>query len=117
METSKLQQLQQAGIDTQEALGRFMGNEALMLKFLLRFPQDPNHAKLLQAMEAGDASAAYAAAHTLKGVAGSLSIKPLFDQASAITEDLRSGHLTAAAEKLPALIQTYQSVLQAINAL
>ena len=36
MDKEKISQLAAAGIDVQEAMGRFMGNEALMMKFLLR---------------------------------------------------------------------------------
>ena len=48
MDERKKQQLEAAGIDVADALARFMDNEALMLKFLLRFPQDQNFSLLKQ---------------------------------------------------------------------
>lgn len=56
-----------------------MGNEALLERFLKKFPQDENYQKLCAAMEASDWEAALTAAHTLKGICGNLSIAPLFD--------------------------------------
>lgn len=108
MEETKKLQLTAAGIDVEEALGRFMGNEALMMKFLLRFPQDPSFQQLKEAMARCDAAQAFTAAHTLKGLAGNLSMKELFRQISAIVEDLRSGDLPTAAGKMEALEVQYR---------
>lgn len=117
MDATKLAYLKDLGIDGEEALGRFMNNEALMMKFLLRFPQDPNFPKLKAAMEAGDPSAAYTAAHSLKGVTGNLSMKSLFTHASSITEDLRRGDLDAARDKLPALESVYEATVRGLTSL
>ena len=103
MDEKKRQKLEEAGIDVSDALERFMGNEALMLTFLLRFPEDENVSLLRQAMDHGDAVRAFEAAHTLKGVAGNLSMKALFEQVSLLVEDLRSGDLPAAQCRMPAL--------------
>ena len=62
-----------AGVDPDSALERFMGNEGLYLRFAGRFLEDRNYEELLKAMEKGDTKAAFAAAHTLKGVSGNLS--------------------------------------------
>lgn len=77
MDQQKRLLLERAGIDVADALARFMDNEALMLKFLLRFPEDKNFSQLEQALADGDATRAFEAAHTLKGVAG----KPVHDAA------------------------------------
>ena len=61
------------GIDIAELSERFMNNDALMTRFLSRFPQDKNHDMLKRALADGDVQAAYNAAHTLKGVTGNLS--------------------------------------------
>ncbi len=117
MDLMKKQILQDGGIDVDEAMARFVQNEALMMKFLLRFSQDKNFALLKQAMENRDAAAGYTAAHTLKGVVGNLSMKALFDQASAVTEDLRRGDLDSAMEKMPELENQYQRVLRTLESL
>ena len=117
MDEMKRKLLLEAGIDVDEALGRFLGNEALMMKFLLRFPEDQNFSRLRQSVAQGDAAGAFEAAHTLKGVVGNLSMTGLFRQVSALVEDLRQGDFPAAAARMPALQAQYDAVIAALNAL
>lgn len=73
------------------AIGRLM-NEALMKRFVGKFPKDPSFSQLKTAMEADDWAAAFSAAHTLKGVALNLAFQKLGENASALTETLRPQH-------------------------
>lgn len=114
MEQTKRDLLTAAGIDVDEMLGRFLNNEALAMKFLLRFPGDENFPRLRQAMAEGDAAAAFEAAHTLKGVAGNLSMRELYRLVSCLVETLRAGQLEKAAETLPALEQAYEQTLASL---
>ena len=116
MDERKRTCLEEAGINVEDALARFMNNEGLMLKFLLRFPQDPNFQLLREAMDKQDLQGAYNAAHTLKGVAGNLSLTGLMAAVSAVVEDLRGGDLAAAADKLPHLTQQYLRTVEAVEA-
>ena len=115
MDEMKRQLLLAEGVDVDEAMERFMGNEALMMKFLLRFSQDENFAKLKQAMVQEDVQAAFEAAHTLKGVAGNLSMKTFFHQVSDIVEELRSGKLAEAEAKMPDLEAVYERTLDVLK--
>ena len=117
MDEARRQLLLDAGVDVDEALGRFLGNEALMMKFLLRFPGDENFSRLKEAMAQSDAVGAFEAAHTLKGVVGNLSMKDIFRWTSVIVEDLRAGDLTAAKEKMPALEAAYSNTLNLLGQL
>lgn len=117
MDETRKRQLEHAGVDVDEALGRFMGNEPLMLKFLLRFPDDENFPRLRQAMACGDAAGAFQAAHTLKGVTGNLSLKALYQLLVPLVEDLRREDLAAAAEKMPALEAGYAQITAALSQL
>lgn len=117
MDKRKISQLAAANIDVQEALDRFMGNEELMMKFLLRFPQDESFQQLKKAMEAEDADQAYRAAHALKGLTGNLAMKSLYDQAYSVMIDLREGNMATAKGKMEELEKQYQSVLDALNSL
>lgn len=110
------QVLVDAGIDVDGALERFMGSEALLVRFLRKFPADPNFSALETALAAGDCDGAFTAAHTLKGVCGNLSITALFEAVSRQTEQLRAGDLAAAAAMMPALTAQYQDVCRAIQA-
>ena len=117
MDERKKQQLEAAGIDVADALARFMDNEALMLKFLLRFPQDQNFSLLKQAMDSGNVTQAFEAAHTLKGVTGNLAMTQLFQQVSLLVEDLRSQDLPAAQARMPVLEETYTGIIAALGSL
>ena len=114
MDQQKRLLLERAGIDVADALARFMDNEALMLKFLLRFPEDKNFSQLEQALADGDATRAFEAAHTLKGVAGNLSMTRLFQQADRLTEDLRRQDLGAAKDSMPELEEQYAHIISCL---
>lgn len=114
MDGTKRQLLAAAGIDVDDALDRFLDNDTLMIKFLLRFPQDGNFSRLRNAMAQSDAAGAFEAAHTFKGVVGNLSMQELFSQVSAMVEDLRRGDLRTAAERMPALEKAYGQILEAL---
>ncbi len=115
MDATKKAKLEEAGINVEEALGRFMNNEGLMMKFLLRFPQDKNYPQLQEAMAAGDAEAGYRAAHTLKGVVGNLSMTRLFAVSSVVSDALRGGDLAQAEAKMPELEQAYRQVMEILK--
>lgn len=113
----QMQQLIDAGIDVNDALDRFMNNEAMMLKFLKRFSQDQNMEKLRQAVSAKDVQGAYTAAHTLKGVTGNLSMKRLYTLLSEMVEPLRAGDISRCPQQMPALEAEYARVMAALEAL
>ena len=109
--------LEAAGVRTDEALERFLGSEALLMKFLLRFPSDQNFARLEEALAAGDPAGAFAAAHTLKGVAGNLSLADLFQALEPVVEALRRGDLAAARGAMPDLTARYGRLTAALTGL
>lgn len=114
MDDQTKQQLLAAGINVDSALARFMNNDALMEKFLRRFPDDPSYAQLCQAMTQGDVDAAFTAAHTLKGIAGNLSLDDLSAAASVVVESLRSKNLDAARQQMVQLQAAYTRVRDAL---
>ncbi len=83
------QKLKENGADVEGTLHRFMNNDALFLKFILKFKDDQNYAKLKQYLDEKNYEEAFKAAHTLKGVSANLGLNPIFDRASAVTELLR----------------------------
>lgn len=86
----------QLGGDFAQAQKR-LPSERLISRFLVKFPDDSSFSSLCAAMEEGDRDKAFRAAHTLKGVSGSLSLERLFSSASRLTELLRPE-----AEEIPA---------------
>ncbi len=82
--------LEEGGADVGATLRRFMGNENMYLKFLKRFPEDPNYRNLGTSLEAGNYEEAFKCAHTLKGVAANLGLVPVQTVVSGLVEELRN---------------------------
>ncbi|MDD3279084.1 MAG: Hpt domain-containing protein [Lachnospiraceae bacterium] len=78
------------GVDPQEVMERFVNDEELYAACLEEFMHDPAFEKLKEALDADDYSAAFDQAHTLKGVAGNLGLKPLYLVICEIVEPLRT---------------------------
>ena len=85
-----VEKLNEYGANTSEGLGRCMGNEALYLRLVSAVAAQPDFDKLNEAVAAGDLKTAFESAHALKGVLGNLSLTPLYDKVSEITELLRA---------------------------
>lgn len=79
-------------VNYEAGLQRFGNNQALFEKLLLSFLSDPTYKELDVALKALDYKAAFGAAHTLKGVAGNLSLQPLFEACNLLVEELREEH-------------------------
>lgn len=81
--------MEEYGVDYQETMTRFMGNENLYRKILGKLGGDDNAKRLQDAVAAGDLDSAFNAAHTLKGVAANLGLKPLLNAVNDVVEPLR----------------------------
>lgn len=85
-----LDDLRAYGANVDEGLTRCMNNESFYLRLVGMVKDEKGFDALEQAIAANDLDAAFEAAHGLKGVLGNLSLTPLFDPMSEITELLRS---------------------------
>ena len=77
------------GANTEEGLGRCFNNEAFYLKLVGMGLADPNFDRLQSAMAAQDMTAAFEAAHALKGSIGNLALTPIYTPICTLTEMLR----------------------------
>ena len=84
-----IESLKKYGADVETGLARCMGQEAFYLRFVRMMLDDKNFSQLSKAVEQGDPKAAFEAAHALKGVAGNLSLTPIFEPVSELTDVLR----------------------------
>lgn len=82
-------QLEESGADVDVTLKRFMGNEAIYMKFILKFLDDKNYDAIMDSLDKKDYAGAFAGAHSLKGVSGNLGLTPVYEASSQITELLR----------------------------
>lgn len=82
-------QLIENGADVETTVKRFMGNEGLYVKFLMKFQDDKNYESIQEHIAAGQYEAAFNDAHTLKGVSANLGLNPIYEGASKLVELLR----------------------------
>lgn len=101
---------QRAGGSCAETLRR-IPNEAMLLRFILKFRDDPTYRQLCDSIQAQDWETAFRAAHTLKGVAQNLGFDGLYRSSSALTEHLRGEKPLTEPALLDAVTADYQSLL------
>ena len=108
--------LARAGVDVDSALERLMGREDLLVRFLGEFPADGNYHALEDAVASGDRAGALAAAHTLKGLCGNLSMTELFGLFTRQVELLRGEDWAGACALMPEISRAYREMVAAIRA-
>lgn len=97
--------LSDCGVDVPGALRRFMGNEALFLRFLCRLPGTRELDALQQALEAREHEAFYERLHELKGVCASLGVTAMAAPAQAMLDLCRRGRWEDRVQMEPLLEQ------------
>lgn len=115
MEDTMRTQLLQVGIDVDAAMERFMNNEGLLKRFLVKFLDDRNFLSLQEAVKAGDSVQAVTASHTLKGVCGNLSMTRLFGLLARQVELFRENRWEEAVAMMEELSQAYEQTCQGIR--
>ena len=77
------------GGNCEEARSRLMG-EAMLRRFVSKFPNDQSFAALKQAIADGERETAFRAAHTIKGLCLNLGFGKLLASSETLTEALRN---------------------------
>lgn len=106
--------LKDYGADVGEGLQRCMNNEAFYLRLVGMAINDKNFEALETAVAARDLSAAFEAAHGLKGVLGNLALTPLYKPVYDITELLRAGTDTDYAPLLSEIREKRAALVEAV---
>ena len=83
-------QKEENGADVATTLKRFMGNETIYLKFIMKFLDDKNYEAIKDGLMQNDYEKAFTGAHSLNGVAGNLGLNPVYEAASEMSELLRN---------------------------
>lgn len=109
--------LLEAGVDFDRTMERFMNNEGLYLKFLKRFPEDPNFAQMKENIAGGQYEEAFKNAHTLKGLSGNLGLESFYQTISVLTEQLRNKNLDHLEESMRDAEDIYKMLIQKISRL
>lgn len=105
------------GIDFKDGLSRFGNNISLYLRFLKKFPEDPNFLGAKEAFKNYDYKELLFSVHALKGVAGNLSILPVYDVSSELVTLLRKEEkdTTRIKEQFQELCVVYERAVNAIT--
>ncbi|MEC4273279.1 Hpt domain-containing protein [Adlercreutzia sp. R25] len=110
------EKLRPFGIDYVDAMDRFGDNADLYERLALKYLDDGHLVALQAAMEAKDFSEGYSQAHALKGVAGNLSFKDLYECATLASDALYAGEYDAAEKHLPEVERAHQLVIEGLEA-
>ena len=96
------------GVDVRNGLARVAGNQRLYKDLLMGFAMDQCKvgAEISAAIERGDAKLAERIAHSVRGVAGNLSIANIFSSAGSVERAIRERD-----PALPALLREFRSLL------
>ncbi len=94
------------GCNIDEAMGRFLNNEAFYGKCYGKFVADKGFARLGEALQAGDVKGAFEAAHDLKGISANMGITPVYELIVGMVEVLRAGRMPEDA------METYQRLME-----
>lgn len=84
-----LESLAAYGADIQTGMKRCVNKESLYLRLVKTVPGNDSFEKLRNAVASKDLETAFQAAHGLKGVTANLSLTPLCEPLTEITEHLR----------------------------
>lgn len=116
MDQTRKARLAAGGIRIDEALERFMGNEAMLERYLQKFLSEKSYAILRDSLAANDWETAGRAAHTLKSVCGSIGCEAM--QKLVILQEgrLRAGQWQEAADMMPEIARSYESICEVIRA-
>lgn len=111
----KIELLENAGIEYEKGLVRFNHNEALYQKFLVKFLNDTTFDKLAISIENKEYQEAVRYAHTLKGIAGNLSMKTLYEKCNSLVEALRDEQFEIVEVLFIQLSKIYEQIIESIK--
>lgn len=94
---------------------RRLCKDTLIETFLLKFLNDKSFETLSDAISAKNGKDAFAAAHTLKGIALNLGLKALFIPTNELTEALRQGWCDEATELFEPVAKAYANTAATIR--
>lgn len=103
------------GVNVDEALERFMGKQSLFDRMLNKLPKAVKDYEVLEYFISKDYETAVANAHTLKGVTGNLSVKPLYDAYTEIVNLLRANNPDEAQKILEDIIPVQEKIIAYIE--
>ncbi len=115
MSSAVIEKLRAWSCDVDSALERFVDDEELYESCLEIFAEDSNFLALDQALATQDFTAAFEAAHALKGVASNLSLGALQDSIITVSDELKRGENEMALQHYPEMLKQKDTFLKLIK--
>lgn len=112
---SMVSELKELGVDVEDALQRFMGNEGLFNRMIKKLPNAAKDLHVIDFFESGDYETALNNAHTLKGVMGNLSITPLFNAYNDAVNLLRENKPEEAKKRVEEILPVQEQIIACIE--
>lgn len=109
------QRLADYGIDYENGIARFGGNETLYEKFLKRFNETPYLQPILEAWELRDDGRLLEETHALKGICATLGIQPLYKACAAVVCSVRYGKAESLEEQVEKVKEEYGKAKEAVE--
>ncbi len=105
-----------AGVDVKDMLDRFLNNKALIRIIVGKFINDQTFDQLQAAIAQGDMKQAEFACHTLKGMAGNMSLKILFSMLQEQLRLFRAGEHEEAVAMMDGITEEYEKAVSHLRA-
>lgn len=115
MTDTQKSKLEELGVNIDETLERFVGNEDLYLRCLNKLIDDKNYDNMKAAIANKDVTASFDSAHALKGVTANLGLDILYKEMRVITEVFRAGSLEYDAGNMDRINSAYDKVIDTIK--
>lgn len=115
MHVKMLISLQGAGVDVDRVVKRFAGNSAMYEKFLMKFPEDENFEKAVEAFQNKNWNELETSVHTLKGVSGNLGFDRLYNVCSKIVLLLRENRQDELEKPFAEMKVAYEEIVRVLT--
>lgn len=113
---SMLEELNALGVNTEEGLRRLNGNAPFYERMLGKFPDMMKSSAVSPDFDGTDYAGTLDAAHAVKGVAGNLSITPIYEAYSEIVRLLREAKPEEARDVLKKVMPAQAAIISCIEA-
>ena len=109
------ERLEELGINVEEVLEDYFGDDfEIYEETLIAFAKDKKTDELRQALDKGDTSAAFEAAHCLKASVGMTGYDELFKKLVVLVEKLRNGEMPQK-EEIDAYFNGYDRLMETVE--
>ena len=115
MEKILEKELEELGVELDEVMERFIGDEDLYFECMEQFVQDPAFGKLGESLGIRDYEEAFSQAHSLKGVSGNLGLTKMYQAVCEIVEPLRKKEYDNIEQNYVLVMQQLESVRSVVG--